>query len=172
MWLSLLLQVFAGTPTHCIASWTGPAPSCVVTGAYSADGFGLSPKSAERAARAQLATIVELEIAARKVAVPVLTASDFASCSQALQNAQINCFEDADVGKEDVFCFAMLNEPECWNGQVMNFQEDAWKVWTVARKEMCSAVDAYLVEQNYSGLELRRATCAARCQEKLTVRCP
>ena len=148
MWLTLWLPVMAGTPTHCIASWQGPAASCAVTGQYSVDGFGLNEKAAEKAARAQLATVVALEEHARRVAVPTLVATDFSGCPLAISTAQVNCFEDADVGKPDVFCFAMLNVPECWSGQVLNFQEDAWKVWTVARREVCSQVDDYIVTQN------------------------
>ena len=171
MWL-LITVAMAGEPTRCVATWTGPVAGCGLSGTYTVEETASTAKGAERGAHAELLHLLDLQIAARRIAVSALTESNFAMCKQEAATAFVSCFAEPALGRADAFCFAVFDAPDCWPGEVLSYQDDAWRVLDEARSDMCARSDAWLVAQNYSNLEIRRADCAARGEAKRTVPCP
>lgn len=169
--LAFVSLVSAG-PSRCVATWTGPSEGCGIRGEVKAAAAGPSEKAAARAAEKHLAKVAELTAAAQRARSPGRTEQEFAGCAAAVKaDAYVNCFADASLADE-ALCFVELVDPECWNGQVLTVDGVGWEMVAEGRRQMCEAVDARLVQQNYTDLATRRAVCAAACASKTTVRCP
>lgn len=167
----LLTLAWAGEPTHCVVNWSGAAPACAVTESFMVNGTGLSEASAERSTRSTLEEILDLSADAKLLMTPALGTESFRGCSAAAKTAPINCFPEATL-KEDKLCFVLFPNKSCWDGTVLSFENRVWRALDEGRDMMCSATDAYLVEQNYSDLEEHRALCAVSCLQEVVVKCP
>ena len=167
----LIGLVLAGEATRCTAVWAGPAPGCPLIGSFEVDGTASTKKGAERAARAQLSEVLLLSAQARIVESSVLSDADFGQCDDLVAQAYVNCFPEPELALEK-FCFITLDAPECWSGEVLTVETDAWRALEEGRRQLCLKVDERLVQQNYSGLELNRAKCQAVCQDEVKARCP
>ncbi len=170
--LSLLLPLaLAGEATRCVATWVGAQPGCGVGERFTVDGTGASQKTAEKAARDQLAQVLDLYAKARMAATPLLTSEAYASCSGIAAQSYLSCFPEP-ILKETQFCFVVFNEKDCWTGEVLNLEDTGWRALERGRKDMCARSDSWLEQQAYQDVTQRRARCAALCEERTRVTCP
>lgn len=170
--LSLLLSLaLAGEGTRCVATWVGAQPGCGVGERFTVDGTGANEKAAEKAAYEQLAQVLDLYATARMTATPLLTSDAYAACSSLAASTHLSCFPEASL-KETQFCFVVFNEKDCWTGEVLNLEDTGWRALERGRTDMCARSDAWLEQQAYRDVVLRRARCAALCQERTRVTCP
>lgn len=168
----LLLSLAFAEPVRCTATWSTAVSGCQVRGPVRAEATAGGEASARDRVLAQLAEELALFGVAARLRSPMLAEADFARCGEVAEaGAMVSCFpEPALVGTH--LCFADLAAAECWNGDVLSFEAPGVRAQELGRRQMCAAVDARLVAQNYTGLPLRRATCAARCEAETRVRCP
>jgi hypothetical protein len=169
--LMFLSSVLAAEATRCTAIWTGPAPGCPLLGDYQVEGTASTKKGAERAARLQLAQVLELAADARQLEITALDDVAFGQCTALAMQTYVNCFPEPALSGER-YCFASFNNPDCWSAEVLTVETDGWRALEEGRRLMCQAVDSRLISQNYSDLALRRANCAAACEEETKVSCP
>jgi hypothetical protein len=170
--LSLLLPLaLAGEATRCVATWMGAQPGCGVGERFHVEGTGANPKAAEKAAQEQLTQVLELYAASRMAVTPLLTPEAYSGCSGSAAQTHLSCFPEPEL-KETQFCFVVFNEKECWTGEVLNLEDAGWRALERGRKDMCTRSDAWLEQQAYQDVLLRRARCAALCEERTRVTCP
>jgi hypothetical protein len=160
----------AGEPVRCVAVASTPTPACGLRGSFAITAGGRTEAAATRAAREALARALVQSVSAVAVAQPLSTL-DPVACSALADNAHVDCFPDAALAKPQ-YCFVALEDENCWDSEVITFEDTGWKAFSRGTKEMCKAVDERLVTQNYTDLERRRAECAASCLKSTTVRCP
>ena len=154
-------------------SWQGPTTGCAIRGEVKATAAAGSEAGARRAVSRQLGEVANLTAAATRARIPGLTESQFLTCGDEVRDAaHISCLPDESLADPEALCFVELKDPECWSGTVL--QLDAGGVGAVAegRKQMCEAVDARLVAQNYTDVASRRVICKASCEANTTVSCP
>jgi hypothetical protein len=172
MFLVALALSAHAAPTRCVATWTPREKACAARGSLTANAAGAGQPGAERAALKQLEKVLGLSIEAQRLMSPILSAADFAACSADLrEHASVSCLPEAELAAE-ALCFVELADPACWDGNVLSVDGIGWEMVATGRQKMCEAVDARLVQLNYTDLATRRATCAAACASKTTVRCP
>lgn len=172
--MSLLLLAalaLAGEPTRCVAQWSGPVEGCQLRGSYSFTATASTEKGARKALGKHMQEAVDLAGKAERARVTTLNEGQFILCQDAVAKSFVNCFPEPHLDQE-LLCFAELKDKECWDGEVLPIEDVGWRALVAGRKKMCDEVDAFLVAQNYTDLETRRTTCAARCVAETTVKCP
>ncbi|MFZ5476617.1 MAG: hypothetical protein ACOZNI_07560 [Myxococcota bacterium] len=169
--LPIALALAGDGPTRCTAKWTGPAKSCAVRGSWEVQATASTPKGAERAVKKELVKVLQLEAAAIRARVTAMTEGEFGACEAAIDTAFVNCFPEPELAEEKL-CFVELKVGECWNGDLLNFEDVGWHALEEGRRRMCEAVDKHLVAQSYTDVELRRTECRAKCESLTTVKCP
>ena len=162
----------AGTPVRCVATWTGPKADCALRGELTASANGPSRGAAEKAIKKEIGVVTERAVAGAQLQMPGVPASDFAGCAARVAGeAFVDCFDAPELA-EIRLCFVQLDDPTCWNGDVLNMEGVSWQMLAKGKKKMCEAVDERLVAQNYLDVATRRAVCAATCEMKTKVSCP
>jgi hypothetical protein len=162
----------AADPARCVATWTGPKADCAVRGELTASANGTSRRAAEKAIHKELAVVTERAVAGARLQMPGVAVAEFAGCAARVEKeAFVDCFDAPELA-EIRLCFVQLDDPTCWNGDVLNMEGVAWQMLAKGRKKMCEAVDERLVTQNYLDVATRRAVCAATCEMKTRVSCP
>ncbi len=172
MWI-LLVSVALATPARCVAAWTGPAEeACLLRGTYEGSATAPNEKRARADAIAHLREVLRLAAEARLVTSPDSSVADYALCGQeAEESAFVNCFPAPElVGPRR--CFARLDDPACWDGQVMSFTSSGIGALEKGRALMCEAVHQRVSLSGYSDIERRKAYCAASCEKDTVVSCP
>lgn len=169
--IALISLVLAADPTRCVVSWSGPAAQCAVRGAYIVEGTGPSRRAAEWAAREQMSTLLSSNAALQMQMHPGYRDEDFSRCDYQAAHAQSYCFAAPELAEEK-YCFVTFDDKNCWDGSVLTVEAPGWRVLDMGRESMCSKVNQYQVELNYSNVDLRRLTCRARCEEQVRVSCP
>ncbi len=159
-------------PVRCTATWATPVTGCQVRGTVRAEATAGNEPAARRKVLDQLAEELALFGVAMRLRTPMLAEADFATCPDAAPKAAlVSCFsEPALAGRH--LCYADLAAPECWTSEVLPFEASGVRALELGRAQICAAVDARLVELNYTDLALRRASCQARCEAETRVRCP
>lgn len=172
MSLSLLFASFAlaGDPVRCVASLQAPSPTCGLTAEFTINAGGLTESAATRAARQALQRAVDSSIKAAQAIYPH-EVRDAPGCRAAAETAHVDCFPDAALAKPQ-YCFVAFENRGCWTDDVLTVEVAGWKVFTHGTNEMCKAVDARLVAQNYIDVQHRRVQCAAACLRETKVTCP
>ncbi len=171
MFFSLVTaSALAGDPVRCVASVQAPTTDCGLRGEFSVTAAARTERAATTAARAALSETLGKAVAHVLLSQPASTL-DSAKCTALVADAHVNCFPDAALAKP-LYCFVSLPDERCWNGEVLTVEDVGWKVFGRGTAEMCKAVDARLVGQNFTDLAVRRAECAASCLKATTVSCP
>ncbi|MDP2309166.1 MAG: hypothetical protein Q8P18_24295 [Pseudomonadota bacterium] len=157
---------------RCVATWRGPVPGCPIEGDVVASATRGSTTAAERAARRQLAKVLNLTADDLVDRVPNRYPAEYVLCTErTLDEADIDCSaETSSVDGE--FCFVTFDDPECWTGAVLTVDYGGWRAVIDGRAEMCEQVDARLLRLDYSDTEERRARCQESCAMRTMVSCP
>lgn len=172
MTLLLISLALAGDDaTRCVAEWTGPVEGCALRGPWHFEATSSTEKGARKALKKYVAEATSLAQAAEKERIKTLTDGQFVLCSDALEKAFVNCFPEPTLDQAGV-CFVELKDKDCWNGDVLTVEDVGWRALAEGRQEMCAAVDAYLVQQNYTDVASRRVQCKSTCTSQTVVRCP
>lgn len=162
---------FAGEPQRCVATWAGATEGCTIRDSFELAGAGKSQSAAEKSTRTALAEALRKAGLAWTIDSPLVDPQELSGCAAKAEAAHVDCFP-IPTGNTPAYCFVTLDDASCWDGEVLNFELPAWKAPDRARKEMCAAVDARLVAQNYTDVDKLRVKCAAACAAKTKVNCP
>lgn len=166
----LLVPLAMAEPARCVASWTGSSPGCQLRGELRAEVTGPSENSARRSLLRELQRVAEFASTAQQAQIPTMTTADFNACPDTVATAFVNCFAEPALSQE-LLCFVEFADTTCWSGDILHLEEVGWRALDAGGRRMCAAVDERLVLQDYTDLELRRADCRARCEQRTTVRC-
>lgn len=167
----LISFAFAGPPVRCAATISTPTEGCMLRDTYTVTAGGRNEAQATKAARAALKDALVKGGQAFRQVQPATNPKDLAACEALVETAHIDCFPDAALA-EPKYCLVTLADTDCWDGDVLELETTGWKVFEAGRKQMCEAVDARAVKQNYPDVESRRVKCAASCAGHTQVRCP
>lgn len=161
--------------TRCEAVFSGPVEGCSLGVTLATTGSGPNAARARKAAGKRLSFLVALE-AARRTALTTGTLAEGAALTEqkgcparALAAARFICTADPALDTPRI-CYADLKIDECWRGGPIDVEDVGWRAMERGRGLICEAVDAALVQNRAS--EATRATCARRCLEEASVRCP
>lgn len=169
MLLLVLIQSAFAVPVRCTATFVGPAPGCNVLGTITVDGTGRSDARASRSAERALGGVLEARAAEALVKNPSLRPEDFEGCS-GTSDRTISCKEDRSLALTGV-CFAQFDDALCWQGDVLNWVGPGARALDHGRALMCSDVDAYVDQLDYSNEDTLRAQCASLCLTSTRVNC-
>ena len=171
MLLLTTLVATAADPARCVAAWNGAVAGCNVRESFDITAGGASDKAAQKATRSALEAALLAYAAAWKAASPLVDPAETAQCAAKAASTSVDCFPDPTLADEK-FCYATLDDANCWPGDVLKLELTGHRSWDQGRKDMCAAVDKHLVAQNYADVEQRRSQCAASCVAKTKVNCP
>jgi hypothetical protein len=167
--LILALAAHAAEGVSCSASWGGPTTGCPLTAGFTTAATRSSVGDAERAARRELARVLDLTARDLVRRVPARSEAEFGLCEDAaMEQATVDC-SGPPAGS---FCFVTFDDDDCWNGAVLTVDHGGWRGLLDGRAAMCDAVDARLVGQGWEDLDARRAACQASCLDAAEVSCP
>lgn len=171
--LTLLISLAYAEPGfECEVVWAGPVAGCPIDGAISTRASRKNVDAAEKAARRQLARLLELTSEDLVSRSSTRSEAEYVLCEDIVnEELAVECTEDATTLDGD-FCFVTFDDPECWNGDVLTIDRGGWRAVVDGRRMMCEAVDEMLILQNYTGLEERRRECGDRCAIETRVSCP
>ena len=169
----LFLASFAfAEGARCVATWRGPVPGCPIDGDIVASATRGSPTSAERAARRQLAKVLDLTAGELVTRVPDKYSAEYVLCTErTLDKADVSCSTELS-STDGEFCFVTFDDPSCWSGEVLTVDYGGWRAVLDGRSTMCEEVDARLVRLDYTDVEEARARCQESCAMRTNVSCP
>lgn len=169
--LLFVAQSFAGDPQVCVATWAGPVEGCQVREAFELSAGGRTVAAAEKATRSAMAQALSKYGLAWRIDSPLVDPAELSACTAKAEAAHAECFP-VPTGTKPAYCFVTLDDPTCWDGEVLNLELPAWKAPDAARTLMCDAVDERLIAQNYADVDKLRVKCVASCAAKTKVKCP
>ncbi|MES2640761.1 MAG: hypothetical protein V4850_14795 [Myxococcota bacterium] len=172
MLLFLATSLAYAEGARCVATWRGPLPGCPIDGDVVASATRGSATSAERAARRQLAKVLELTADDLVERIPDRYSAEYVLCTErTFDEADVSCSTER-ASNDGQFCFVTFEDPECWSGEVLTVDYGGWRAVIDGRVSMCEQVDARLVRLDYSDVEEKRAQCQESCAMRTMVSCP
>ena len=171
MLIVFLSVASAGEPSRCVAAWAGAVEGCNIRQTFEVAGGGANEAAATKSAREALKDALHKYTMAWRLSAPLADPKEVAACDAKADAAHAECFP-VPTKNEKAYCFITFADTACWDGEVLNVETQDWKAPDAGRKLMCAAVDKRVVEQNYSGVDQRRADCAASCAGNTKVNCP
>jgi hypothetical protein len=168
-------QADGGGATRCEAVFSGPVEGCSLGVTLATTGSGPNATRARKAAGKRLHFLVALE-SARRAALTVGTLAEGTAAAEqkgcparALESARFICTADPALDTARI-CYADLKVDACWRAGPIDVEDVGWRAMERGRSLICAEVDAALAAAHAP--EATRATCARRCLEEATVRCP
>ncbi|MDP2315107.1 MAG: hypothetical protein Q8P41_19565 [Pseudomonadota bacterium] len=170
----LLLATLAyAEGARCVATWRGPVPGCPIAGDLVASATRGSETTAERAARRQLARVLELTADELVERSGDRYNAEYVLCTErTLEVADVEC-AGQQSSMDGGLCFVTFDDPSCWpDGEVLTMENEGWRAVIDGRQAMCEAVDARLVRLAYRDMEESRIRCQESCVTRAAVSCP
>lgn len=168
--LLFVAQSFAADPQVCVATWAGAVEGCQIRDTFEVSGGGRTLAAAEKNTKTALDKALHKYGLAWRIDSPLVDPSELDQCAPKAEAAHAECFP-VPTGTAAAYCFVTLEDPTCWDGEVLNLELPGWKAPDAARSLMCEAVDKRIIAQNYTDVDKQRVKCAASCTAKTKVKC-